>query len=324
MNQSSVTLPKTPRLLVEATLRPVQGTRFQPTGFPDIGAGTYRLHDGTEMLLVESPQSLANRLEAVAWDSVRHDVVPLLEGMPYVRVMRDGSFLTSSILEAHRVNSAYIESSDGFDVIKDAIGHDDKKPLDRDRLVRALCRFDPASLLHGVFLESIAGTLRVARALSAFIEARDVQVVATGGVKNDRVMPSKDASAGATAKEGFGNVPFHRDEYTAKEIVAYFNVDLQQLRSYGLPDVVTQFLYALALWKIHAFLADGLRLRTACDLEAAEIRITRPEGYALPSRSVLEEILPRIIQIALREDLFLAKPFTVTYSAKPAKKSKEK
>ena len=30
-----------PRLLLKATLQPIQGTRFQPTGFPDLGAATY-------------------------------------------------------------------------------------------------------------------------------------------------------------------------------------------------------------------------------------------------------------------------------------------
>ena len=30
-----------PRLLLKAALQPIQGTRFQPTGFPDLGAATY-------------------------------------------------------------------------------------------------------------------------------------------------------------------------------------------------------------------------------------------------------------------------------------------
>ena len=30
-----------PRLLVTAFLNPVQGTRFQPTGFPDLGHAAY-------------------------------------------------------------------------------------------------------------------------------------------------------------------------------------------------------------------------------------------------------------------------------------------
>src|ERR1700739_4732818 len=57
------TLNDIPRLLLEADLAPVIGNRFQPTGFADLGAAEYKLPDGTKMLLVESAQSVANRLE---------------------------------------------------------------------------------------------------------------------------------------------------------------------------------------------------------------------------------------------------------------------
>ena len=50
------------RLLIEADLVPVQGDRFQPTGFADLGAATYQAADGTRMLLVESAQSVATHL----------------------------------------------------------------------------------------------------------------------------------------------------------------------------------------------------------------------------------------------------------------------
>jgi CRISPR-associated protein Csb1 len=220
----ALTVPDAPRILIEADLAPLQGTRLQPTGFPDIGAATYKLPDGTEMLLVESAQSVANRLETVCWDEARGDLVDVLTGMPFVRVKRDGQALTTSIQEAHRVNSVYIAKSDGFEQLKKEIG--DSEPVDKRRLARVLLKYDPNSLVHGVFLEKITGTLRLARALSGFIEARDVQVVATGGVKNDRVSAGTESDSDATAKEGFGNVPFHRDEYTAKSITAFFSVDL--------------------------------------------------------------------------------------------------
>lgn len=58
-------LAHTPRLLMEARLKPLQGTRFQPTGFPNLGPATYDGPDGNRMLLVESAQSMANRLEGV-------------------------------------------------------------------------------------------------------------------------------------------------------------------------------------------------------------------------------------------------------------------
>src|SRR5688572_24616666 len=103
-----------PRLLMEARLKPVAGTRFQSTGFPDLGPAIYKLPDGTEMLLVESAQSMANRLETVCWDSAANDWIPPLRGLPYVAVVdAKGEPITNSVLEAHRLNSPYIlESTD--------------------------------------------------------------------------------------------------------------------------------------------------------------------------------------------------------------------
>ena len=43
-------LADAPRLLVEANLKPVQGTRFQPTGFPGLGAASYNGPDGRRSL----------------------------------------------------------------------------------------------------------------------------------------------------------------------------------------------------------------------------------------------------------------------------------
>jgi CRISPR-associated protein Csb1 len=55
-----------PRLLLQAKLKPVQGARFQPTGFPDLGAATFDGPGGEKMLLLESAQSMANRLRQSA------------------------------------------------------------------------------------------------------------------------------------------------------------------------------------------------------------------------------------------------------------------
>ena len=63
------------RLLVTVPLRPVQGDRFQPTGFPNLGAATYQTTDGPK-LLVESAQSMANRFEMTCWDSSTNKPIP--------------------------------------------------------------------------------------------------------------------------------------------------------------------------------------------------------------------------------------------------------
>lgn len=288
-------LKNAPRLLIEAKLQPIAGTRFQPTGFPDLGAAQYQAADGTATLLVESAQSMANRLESVCWDAVTNDWITPLQGLPLVLVNgKDGKPLTNSVLEAHRLNSPYIATTKGFTEIKEAIAFDDKKPFDRQPFLKALLKYDVNSLLHGIFLEKIAGVIRLPRALTGFIEASEVNVVASGGVKNDRVKATK-GDEGQTAKEGFGNVPFHREEFTGK-ITAYFVLDLALIRGFGLGDAVTDLLTALSLYKIQRFLAEGLRLRTACDLElVGELKVKRPDGFALPKLSEIEAALPGLI-----------------------------
>lgn len=318
-------LREAPRLLFEADLVPVQGTRFQPTGFPDLGAAVYRLHNGTEMLLVESAQSMANRLEAVCWDEGRGDLIPALRGLPYVLVTQGDKVLTNSLLEAHRLNSPYIlEGGDKtfFNRLQDELGAMETGPVDIKLLVKTLMKYDVNALLHGVFLakkELAGGRLRLPRSLAGFIEASHVGVAATGGVKMDRVDPTGDTKA------GFGHVPFHRDEYTADRITAYFNLDLAQIRAFGLGEAAERLLIGLALFKIGKFLSEGLRLRTACDLEPVDdgVRVTRPAGFSLPDMNRLTEGLPELIKAVAAEGLFADPPVTrVNYVQKAGKQSK--
>lgn len=305
-----------PRLLMEARLKPLQGHRFQPTGFPDLGPARYTLPDGTEMLLVESAQSMANRLEAVCWDNSVDDLIPELHGLPYVRVVReDGTHLTNSILEAHRINSEYIRDSGFLDRFASEIACDKKQPVDWKRLHTALLKYDIGSLLHGCFLEEIDGRLRVTRALTGFIEARGIREAESGGVKNNRVE--------AAQRGGEGNVPYHRTEFTAESITVYFNLDLALLRGYGLDVAATRLLIALALFKIRRFLRVGLRLRTACDLEVdGDLVVTRPRDVVVPSEEDALDECKRLI--AQCKPLFADPPVTIVKWNPEKQKDKSK
>jgi CRISPR-associated protein Csb1 len=298
-------LAQHPRLLLQAELRPLQGTRFQPTGFPDLGAAAYDGPDGRRMLLVESAQSMANRLEAVCWDEAADDWHAPLRGLPYVRVKdKRGQTVTTSVQEAHRINSPYVllgKDKTVFDRLKKELADMEEGAVDRRQLAATLLRYDPNSLLHGVFLaqkELAGGRLRMPRSLSSFIEAEDVRVAQSGGVKNDGVNPSGDTS------RGFGNVPFSRDEFTAGKIVAYFNLDLGQIRAFALGESAERLLTVLAIWKIRRLLSHELRLRTACDLDVVDLQLTRPTGLQLPSLDELETLLPALIR-----DLSASKSF---------------
>ncbi len=303
-----------PRLLLEATLKPLQGNRFQPTGFADLGPARYTLPDGTEMLLVESAQSVANRMELACWDEANDDLIPELNGLPYVKIDCGDLGKTNTIKEFHRLNSPYIwtgkcgESTQKFrenflnDLGVKAVRK--KKPkksggseqennseapgvLDFHKLHKTVFKWDINSVLHGLFLEKVLGRLRMTRALSGFIEAYGVVPAYSGGAKIDHVLPSP-SQLGLSADEGFGNVPFSRAEFTAEGIKAYFNLDLALLRGYNLGEGEAKLLIALALFKILRFLSTGLRLRTACDLGVVgELGVTQPEDFSVPDEQVL-------------------------------------
>jgi CRISPR-associated protein Csb1 len=312
-------LAEAPRLLLEAELVPLQGRRFQPTGFADLGPARYALPDGTEMLLVESAQSVANRMELACWDDAGDDLIEPLRGLPYLRVKQNGTHFTNSVLEAHRINSPYIlegEDRSVFELLRSEAAGLEKGPVRITQLAQLVLKYDANAVLHGVFLaksDLAGGRLRLTRILSGFIEASGVRVAESGGVKNDRVDPSGDR------KQGFGNVPFHRTEFTAEKMIAYFNLDLSLLRGYRLGENATQLLIALALLKVRRFLSTGLRLRTACDLEViGGLAAIRPTDFVVPQEQTLLDDCTRLIGACTSEKLFAVPPVTdVRWTPKP-------
>ena len=92
----------------------------------------------------------------------------------------------------------------------------------------------------------------------------------------------------------------------------------------GFLDAKLNFLTTLALYKIRRFLNEGLRLRTACDLESTNIVVTRPVEPKLE--------LPDLAAVAadLRNSIVLnqqqgwgTSPFIVRYDSSKAKKASE-
>jgi CRISPR-associated protein Csb1 len=157
------------------------------------------------------------------------------------------------------------------------------RPLDHRAVARACFRLDPVSLVHGVFFarKNWPWQPKIARAVTSFVEAYQAVPAVSGGVKRDVVI--NEAKEGLTAR-GYGTVPHHRVEYTAARITAYFTVDHVQLRSYGLSEPATALLEALADFEIGTLLDGGLRLRTACDLQVADVRGQRPVAVEAASR----------------------------------------
>jgi CRISPR-associated protein Csb1 len=322
---------KTDRILLEAHLCPAQGARFQPTGFADLGAATYELPDGTRMLLVESAQSMANRLERICLQEDGVTLAKELEGLPWVRVTLtgDSSAVTSSLAEAHRLNSPFILKADGGafeECFAERTQYAEGHAVDWAKVARGVLALDPCSLVHGLFMSNFAdGRVRLTRALTGFIEAKDVREVASGGVKNSPIDPAGTLRVSGYDKNVYSNVPYARTEYVAKEITAFFNIDVALLRGYRLGDAATSLLVSLALWKVRRLLDAAMRLRTACELQLQSpdaLNVQRPTGAALPTSDELLEVVQGAIKTCRKAELF-AEPAVTELSATTKRKSKD-
>ena len=212
--------------------------------------------------------------------------------------------ITNSVREGHRLGSIYVlgdknKRTDVGEVFEKLDGG--SQMADMQSVIEAIFKYDVNSLLHGVWLSQIGkGRIRITRALSGFIEAHGISEVISGGVKRDHVTGStKDAKSDSEddedavkdASTGRGSIPFSRIEYTAEDITANFNLDLDQIKNYGLDDDKTQLLEKLALYKIRNFVDSPFRPRTACDLEIADVSAESD----LPSLSEITKDLSKLI-----------------------------
>lgn len=286
------------RLVLEATLQPVTGDRFQPAGFPEIGHVIYKAPQkgGTtqEVCIVDSAASMANHLETVMHDSPHTlGLHGDLEGMPYVELYTDEGFPTvskqgphrlvlSTLSEGHRLASSMFVGKEAVLVEDGKVGtknfgaeltkkfgmpdlgkRSHPQPGDWWNVFNAIFFYDPNSLVHGILFPALG--IKIPRLLTAHHEAFGAGRVETSGVKFDKLQ-----------KTTSGQPIFTRDEETADEIRATFVIDLAQLRSFGrgtngLSDSQKEFLLRLALWKIGKLLSQPFRYRSGCDLELVKL-----------------------------------------------------
>ena len=313
-------LQNEPRLLLNAELQALPAGLFQPTGFPDLGHATYIRPDkngAIKMLLIESPQSVANRLEMACWDYEEENLVKPLDGLPYVDVDLGNDMKTNSIIESHRLNSIYITGDSNFrNELKSKVKLHTRAKPDISSFAKAVFECDPNSIIHGLFIarsDFFGGQARLQRLLSGSIEAMEYNRVDYGGVNNAFVDPTgvdayarysdlsgtdEEKKSNKKALETAKNIPYAKTEYVAQAINAYFNLDLVSMRGYRLGESANKLLIALSLYKILRFLKFGMKLRTRCDFECVSLNAKRPEGMNFDQKTLLTELestLPRLI-----------------------------
>lgn len=293
------------RLVLTAGLTPVAGIdRFQPAGFPEIGHVIYDApradHQVEPVCIVDSSASMANHLESVCLRSP-YDPTPVdeLSRLPYLRCVTGPpkgphEVVRTSMTEGHRIASDYFldgKRANGDRLagrtfrdelreecaIKDLGERSHPLPESWWATFRAIFRYDPNALVHGVFFPK--WQVKVARVLSGHHEAFGAARVDRSGVKFDRL-----------GKTTSGQPIFAVDDTTASELRATFVLDLALLRSFGRDDFglggpEKQALAALALWKVGRLLNHPFRYRSGCDLECADLKahVDGDEVHAAPA-----------------------------------------
>jgi len=281
------------RVVITAALKLTNGHFLQPTGFPDIDACVYRDKEGRRWCLVESEQSMSNRLEAVSMKSPGVWVDDL-KGLPLIAVKnKESDLLATNLTEPHRLASSYVldgkrggNTTDMRALFENKLGlrnGGDFWPLDKradlEKLVFAL---DPAALLHGFqFVQWKFVGLRQTRLIHARLEAElaDDPEVHYGMVKWDAIEPESTREERANKGQSIAA----KSRIVPKDITATFDIDVLALKSLSIQEERKKFLLGLALWKIGAFLANkasfdprsretrpSLRLRADCYLTCDE------------------------------------------------------
>lgn len=312
------------RILIECELRPVQGFRFQPTGFPSLGAAEYVAEtEGGQVncLLVDSNQSIANWLERVCMDG--QSLEGPLEGLPVVKLVDgDGNFLANTMTEAHRIASPYLIQWNGKKMggplaerLESELATGGKLPsVAQADFAKFLLKYDTATILHGAFVPKLAdGRYRLTRVLSGFTDAIGAHPADSGGAKHDHIDPTGKTDNKGGSSQMYGHVPYPRRDYTAKRIMLYFSIDLALIRSYGLGDAAEQLLLTLAVWKIRRLTRHEIRFRSGCDLRAAgDLKVTSPNYCELPGLEETEAALKGCIKRCRAESLFADENIVVT------------
>lgn len=276
---------------IKAKLVTKEGKPYlQPTGFPDIGACIFKDAKGRVRCLIESEQSMTNRLEGVCMKDAG-DWVETWKSLPLIEVQdSSGQRIATNLTEPHRIASSYIlegknGSSDFKGILWNSIGMQGKAdearlPLEgRAGLDKVIFALDPSALLHGYqFVQTSFVGMRQPRILHARLEATlgGDEEMNYGMVKVDTIEPEAASQKGAN--KGQSLAPKNRILW--EDITAIFELDLLALKHLHLDDDQKKFLLGLALWKIGAFLSDfpsfdprsrqilgALRLRSDCHLK---------------------------------------------------------
>jgi len=287
----------------------------KPPMFLDVGISqAYLPWEQRLDVLLNTPQATANQLEAIIWDEVNQDIIPELQGLPYIEIrntLANNQFLASTLTLPHRIGTAYLSRHKDAMLDGDRFREVLKRRVKEQGIYRAVFELDPISIVLGCFLSHIQGNMRIPRVVTGQFVAQGAVAMPNGGASHDPISASekgivtrgyfdKDVKA---SKLGLTNVPYVRESYQAQEYLGKFVIDTRLVDAApNLPDSAKDLISLLSQYLVAKFLSEPIMLRSECYFQVQEIKGTDPD---LPSKvEDLEQELQQKIQQCQEEGLF--------------------
>ncbi len=288
----------------------------KPPQFLDVGVSEAYLPWKNRLdVLLNTPQATANQLEALIWDAVNHDVIPQLQGLPYIEIKNTlatgDQFLASTLTLPHRIGTAYLSRHkhamlEGYN-FRDVL----KKRVKEKGIYRAVFELDPISIVLGCFLSHIQGNMRIPRVVTGQFVAENAIAMPNGGASHDPISPSKNGIVTKgyfdknidPAKLGLTNVPYVRESYQAENYLGKFVIDTRLVDASPLPDIAKQLISTLSRYMVAKFLSEPIMLRSECYFQVKDID-DQGSPDALGEVEELEKQLQMLIEHCQQQGLF--------------------
>ncbi len=271
-------VPSHTNLTVE--LRSLTDSIF-PATFKDVGHSVWiNPATGRQDILIDSPNSLANRLESALSISSTGQPIALLKGISYCCI-KDvaGQSIATTLQLPHRIGSGPIAltKTDNF---KEQLQADIKT----SGLHAAVFRYDALSLIFGTWLSRInGGHGKIAKVITARIVGRDVTRINIGGTKQEaapiKAMGISSANVDVSTFEGknskgsdigIGTLPFQKYEFVAAKYELQISINWNLIDAYSLPDRCKAMLKTIVSLSVYELLSQQLYCRTNCSFVPAE------------------------------------------------------
>lgn len=286
----------------------------KPPTFLDVGISQAYLPwaQRTDVLL-HTPQATANLFEASIWDAVTHQLIPALEGLPFVEMYtKSGQYVASTLDLPHRLGTGYLLKNKHAQLDGKRFREALRERIRQHGTYKAAFTLCPMSIVLGSFYTHIAGVYRIPRVLSGEFVAENAVSMPTGGAVHDPVSArgrgvdlkhffeierdtkkkiEKEVAVKKPSNVGLGNIPYVRESFKAERYLGRFIIDTRLVDKSNLEPEAKSLIQILSQYLVSRLLSEPVTLRTECYLIPQETKSLAE----LPSLEDLEQQLKTAI-----------------------------